>query len=289
MLACADFSFPLLNFDQALDLIAALGFEGVDIGLFAGSSHIDPAEALVDVPASARRLRERMAKRDLCVADMFLTPGSDLLELAANHPDSGERRRSREIYLRALDFAARAGARHLTALPGVVFPGENRQTSLARCSEELAWRVEQADRAAIPFGIEPHIGSIAATPAQASALVEMTPGLTLTLDYGHFISEGVPHEQVDALIPHASHFHARCACKDKLQASFEQNAIDFARVLELMAESGYQGALGVEYVWIDWRGCNEVDNLSETILLRSHLEQLGDALADPGPERARGR
>ncbi len=283
MLACADFSFPLLDFDRALDLIAALGFQGVDVGLFAGSSHIDPAEVLADVPASARRLRERMANRDLCVADMFLIPGSDFEELAANHPDSGERHRSREIFLKALDFAVRAEARHLTALPGVVFEGEGRSTSLARCSEELAWRAEQASLAGVPFGIEPHIGSIADTPTKVRELVEMTPGLTLTLDYGHFISEGVPHAQVDTLVPHASHFHARCACKDKLQASFEQNTIDFSRVLELMARDGYEGALGVEYVWIDWRGCNEVDNLSETILLRNHLKQLEDALAARGP------
>src|SRR4051794_26852684 len=33
-LACADFTFPLLSHDHALDLIAILNFQGVDIGLF---------------------------------------------------------------------------------------------------------------------------------------------------------------------------------------------------------------------------------------------------------------
>ena len=32
--------------------------------------------------------------------------------------------------------------------------------------------------------------------------------------------------------------------------------------------TGYAGYIGVEYVWIDWEHCNEVDNLSETILFR---------------------
>jgi hypothetical protein len=40
-----------------------------------------------------------------------------------------------------------------------------------------------------------------------------------------------------------------------------------------MAEQGYVGAIGVEYVWIDWQRCNEVDNLSETILLRDVIRQ----------------
>ena len=67
---------------------------------------------------------------------------------------------------------------------------------------------------------------------------------------------------------HASHFHARGACRGRLQASFKENTIDFKRVLQAMKRAQYTGFVGVEYVWIDWERCNEVDNLSETILLR---------------------
>jgi len=35
-----------------------------------------------------------------------------------------------------------------------------------------------------------------------------------------------------------------------------------------MQIAGYSGYIGIEYVWIDWQHCNEVDNLSETIQLR---------------------
>ena len=38
-----------------------------------------------------------------------------------------------------------------------------------------------------------------------------------------------------------------------------------------MRASGYAGYLGIEYVWIDWEHCNEVDNLSETIRFRDYL------------------
>ena len=38
-----------------------------------------------------------------------------------------------------------------------------------------------------------------------------------------------------------------------------------------MRQVGYSGYVGVEYVWIDWEHCNEVDNLSETILMRDLL------------------
>ena len=38
-----------------------------------------------------------------------------------------------------------------------------------------------------------------------------------------------------------------------------------------MREADYQGYVAVEYVWVDWELCNEVDNLSETILMRDFL------------------
>ena len=278
MLACANFSFPLLPLDAALDLIATLGFDGVDVGLFAGSSHTDPGELLRDLRGSAADLLSRVQDRGLVVADMFLSPGQDFETLAPNHPDPGERQKSREVFLQALEFTLRTQARHLSALPGIAFPDETREDSLARGAEELAWRAEEAARAGVPFAVEPHIGSIIPTPAEALELVKRAAGLTLTLDYGHFVSEGIPEDEIEPLIEHASHFHARCACRDRLQCSLEQNTIDFGRVLEVMERDAFEGAIGVEYVWIEWRRCNEVDNLSETIrlreLIRQHLERL---------------
>jgi len=38
-----------------------------------------------------------------------------------------------------------------------------------------------------------------------------------------------------------------------------------------MERANYAGYVGVEYVWIDWEHCDEVDNLSETIQLRDRL------------------
>ena len=43
-LACADFTFPLLPHARVLKLIAMLEFEGVDIGLFEGRSHLRPSQ-----------------------------------------------------------------------------------------------------------------------------------------------------------------------------------------------------------------------------------------------------
>jgi len=66
----------------------------------------------------------------------------------------------------------------------------------------------------------------------------------------------------------------------RLQASLANNTIDYGRVLKAMQRCSYPGYVGIEYVWIDWEHCNEVDNLSETILMRDFFRsQNGKARA----------
>ena len=276
--ACADFAFPLLSHAHALDVVAMLGFRGIDIGLFEQRSHLWPSREFKRPRASARRLRGALAARGLQAADVFLQMAPDFVPFAINQPDARRRRRARDWFLRALDYADGLGCRHVTALPGVVFAGEGRASSLARSADELAWRVEQARAAGIVFGTEAHIGSIAATPEEAADLVRRTPGLTLTLDYTHFTRAGVPDRRVEPLVRHASHFHARGACRGRLQCNFKQNTIDYARVLRAMQAANYRGWVGVEYVWIDWEHCNESDNISETLQLRDFLRRTAATL-----------
>ena len=64
-LACADFTFPLLPHDKALDLIAMLGFDGADIGLFEGRSHLWPSRVFEDLRTSAKELSAKLSDRGL--------------------------------------------------------------------------------------------------------------------------------------------------------------------------------------------------------------------------------
>ncbi|MDG3006092.1 sugar phosphate isomerase/epimerase family protein [Paludisphaera mucosa] len=272
-LACADFTFPLLDHDRVLDLIALLDFQGVDVGLFEGRSHLWPSRVFEDLRGSARTLAGKLRDRGLEAADIYLQTAPDFVSLAPNHPDPAKRKQARDWFERAVEFATECGARHVSALPGVAFEEEPAADSWRRCCDELAWRCEAARAQGVVFSVEAHVGSIAPTPAAAAELVRDVPGLTLTLDYTHFTRDGRPDSEIEPLIAHSSHFHARCARPGRLQTSFKENAIDYGRVLDVMKQVGYSGFVGVEYVWIDWEHCNEVDNLSETILLRDHLRE----------------
>ena len=275
-LACADYTFPLLPHDDVLTLIAMLGIRDVDIGLFDHRSHLQPSDQFENVTRSAKTLKKRLDSKGLNLADVFLQVDDDGMSYAINHPDASRRRKARDWFERTLDYAAACGAKHVTISPGVYFEEQGRAESVARGCDELFWRIERAGAYQIVMGVEPHIRSIASRPKSALRLISKVPGLTFSLDYGHFTCVGVPDAEVEPLIPHASHFHVRGARRGMLQASFRDNTIDFARTVEVMKSVGYDGFLTLEYVWVDWEGCNRADNLSETIRFRDFLRPLLD-------------
>jgi sugar phosphate isomerase/epimerase len=273
-LACADFTFPLLPHTKVLQLIAMLEFSGVDIGLFENRSHLWPSREFAQLGPSAQRLRHQLDACGLAAADIFLQMDPDFAPYAINHPEAARRQKARDWFVRTLEYAAQVGARHVTTLPGVVFDGAAPADSWQRAVDELHWRVEQARRFGIVFGVEPHVGSIAPHPQLAADLVAQVHGLTLTLDYTHFIRLDMADAEVEPLVALASHFHVRGARPGRLQTAFKDNAIDYARVLDAMRATGYVGWLGIEYIWLDWEGCNECDTISETILFRDHVRAL---------------
>jgi len=272
-LACSDYTFPLLPHEHVFKLIAALGFEGVDVGLFEDRSHLQPSHVLPHLARSADELSAKVRDQGLQFADMFYQ-ASSFQDRSANDPDPQQRASSRELFLRILEFALRCNAHHVTGLPGIDWEGVPHDTSLKRAADELSWRAEQARVVGVVYSVEAHLGSVAPTPAEAKALIEQAPGLTLTLDYTHFVKQDISQDECEILMPYAAHYHARGTAPGRLQAPMSANQVDFNRVLAAMERAGYQGYMGVEYVWTEWEHCNEVDNLSETVLLRDQLRAL---------------
>ena len=270
--ASADFTFPLLEHDKVIKLIGLLGFDGIDIGLFENRGHLQPSAVFGDAVGNGRLLREKTDDAGIVVADVFLQSDVDFEPKAINHPDKEIRKGVRDWFLKTLEYANACGSKHVTCLPGVCFAGEDYETSFVRAKEELAWRVERAKEAGLIVGTEAHTGSVADTPARAERLVREVPGLTLTLDYTHFAIEGIPDSEVEPLIKYASHFHARGAAKGVLQAVIGENTIDYPRIVEVMQQVGYEGFIGVEYIWMEWQNANRVDNISEGIQLRKVME-----------------
>jgi sugar phosphate isomerase/epimerase len=278
-LSCADYTWPSAPHVLALDIIGGLGFRAVDIGYFAGRSHIRPEAVGDDIAVHAGRLAERCAARGLVIADVFAQP-ADFETAAVNHPDPAERERSLAFFDRALEFGRLAGSPGMTILPGVIFAGEPWEAAAERAAAGLRVRVERAAAAGLRLSVEPHQGSFIDTPERTARLLEMTPGLTLTLDYGHFVFGGAAEDDIEALLPAAAHVQCRGGRTGVLQADMRANSIDFPRMVRGLVDVGYQGFLAAEYVWAEWHRCNEVDNLTETVALRDLLGKALDDTAD---------
>ncbi len=271
-LSCTDFSFPLLDHDRALAVIGLLGLRGADIGLFEGHGHVKPSRELTRPARNGAALKRKLQAHGLAAADVFLQIHAGFAEFAVNHPEAGRRAFAREQFLRALDYARAAGSAHLTLLPGVAFKTEARAASLARSADELAWRVGLARAANLQLAVEPHVGSLMDTPERALDLAGRVPGLGLTLDYAHFTRAGIPDARIEPLAPHATHLHARAARRGRLQGPLKTSTIDFPGALAALRRCRFSGWIALEYVWIDWEHCNEVDVISESVRLKQVLE-----------------
>lgn len=271
--ACADFTFPLVPHDKVISLIALLGFDGVDIGLFENRSHLQPSAVLNQPEKNGKIIGQKTADAGLRVADVFLQCDVEFAPKAINHPNKNIREETKDYFLKMIDYALAGGSKHITCLPGIHYPEESYEQSYGRAVDELAWRIEAAKKAGLIFGVEPHLGSIIDSPAKAEYLARNLKGLTITLDYTHFTKVGIPDEQIEVLIPYASHFHARGAKENELQTVLSENTIDYARIVRKLEEVNYAGFIGVEYIWMDWEGCNRNDNVSESIMLKDLMKK----------------
>ena len=136
-----------------------------------------------------------------------------------------------------------------------------------RTSSACVWR----RRASAAFGCRsrPHLGSVASTPARALELLERTPGLGLAR-LQPLRLPGHPAGGIDPLVPRA---HLPCGARPGVCRRRSGRASSTSSgCMDPPSRAGFEGYVGLEYVWLDWEHCNECDNLAETILLRDRLQ-----------------
>ena len=168
-----------------------------------------------------------------------------------------------------LELAVRLERAGLTILPGIEWPDD--PDSFERAVDELGLRAAEAQREGLRFSVEPHVGSVVPTPDLARRLAETAPGVEMTLDYSHFVRQGMDEESADVLIPFTRHVHVRGASPARVQESSARARSTSSGSSGRSQRGGYDGYLTLEYVWLQWEHCHECDNLAESILLRDRL------------------
>ena len=271
-ISCADYSFPSLPHAQALALVSLLGFDGVDVGLFAGRSAFQPVSHPSQVSELVAPLRHTLLESGLEVADVFVQITQDFHVLSINDPDETVRREAVRRLIVNMDVAAQLGSSGMTVLPGVTH-AVGQAASMELAAESLSTLVLAAADRGLALSVEAHVESLIDTVDRTEDLLGMTPGLNLTLDHAHYVRRGERLSEIDRLVPRARHVQARGATRTELQASMADNVIDFPAMVDHLASLHYSGWIATEYVWSPWYECNRVDNLTETVALRDLLRK----------------
>lgn len=279
-ISCADYSFPLLPREQRFALLQLLGFEYVDIGLFEGSNGLRPGQLLAEPRKFGRQLKRDLIHAGLRASDVFLQTGLTPVDASDNDPNLIVRSQNRKTFVLTLELCAELECTHLTGLPGISHKGVGEKDSYELAVEEIGWRQRVASSSGICYAIEPHVDSICPNVEEARALLEAVPGLTLTLDYGHFVYQKISPRQVHTLLPSASHVHLRGGAPHRLQVPVDESEIDFNGIIRRLHKNQYRGFLAITYRRDTWMECTHTDNVSETILLRNQLME--SLRPDPG-------
>jgi len=270
---CTSWSWSLLPFEKVVKIMNILGFRHIDVGAFTGWAHFDADDLARDPQGMAARVRGAVERYEMTFTDLFVTFGRDLVERCVNHPDASSRHANVETFKGITDFCALTRIPGVTLCPGVEHASLGRNDSFDLAVEGLTPLVAVGRDAGLRVSIEPHVESIVESPEETLRLLTQVDNLLLTLDYAHFIAQGYAQDQVDPLLIHAAHFHARQARRGENQCRTREGEIDFARIMSLLEKKAYAGYVALEYVWEQWQNNDRVDVLSETVLLSRILKE----------------
>ncbi|MFF7167107.1 sugar phosphate isomerase/epimerase family protein [Streptomyces sp. NPDC008086] len=241
-----------LRLDDALGLLADLGYDGV--GLTLDHMHLDPLAP--DLAARTARVARRLG--ELGLAATVETGARYVLDPRRKHGPSlldadpeGRAARTR-LLITAVKVAADLGAHAVHCFSGITPPGTDDDIAWQRLCEALAPVLDAAAAADVPLAIEPEPGHLLATLADFHHLrtsLDSPPPLGLTLDIGHCqcLEPHPPAECVRAAAPWLRHVQIedmRRGVHEHLP--FGDGEIDFPPVLDALAATGYQGLTVVE-------------------------------------------
>jgi sugar phosphate isomerase/epimerase len=268
--ACHTWAFNDLTLPEALGNIARMGFRYVDIG---SGPNLNTRRAVETPVKAAAELRNDLDLFNLKLSDLYLL--MPRISLA----DEDKRQKELDLYKALIPFAVALNAPGITLSPGLAHPPEDTE-AYERTAAALREMVKLGQEARLPVSIEPHLDSMAQSPAQVLQFIQDVPGLKLTLDWAQMVCQDVFHDEIIGLLPYVRHIHIRQAAREQLQTPFERGRINIKQVVEDVLAAGYTGVICVEYMNnTGWHGMLAVNNIKESARMRDELRTARDAAA----------
>jgi sugar phosphate isomerase/epimerase len=243
-LGCSTISFRHEGLPSALETIAGLGFEEIDLGALPGvCDHVpydldNDAVSAVTADVAASGLRIRSVNGDIGDLNAVL---------------DGKGRAAREAHLEALlTLTANTGSKALVLPCGALDhdPVRSIEEDLDSIAGELIW----AGNRAAEFGVELwteslHFLRFCWNLERAGLLAERlsASGVGIVMDFSHIVAAGEDAlEYIGRHQGRISHVHLRDAVPGNINLSIGNGDADFAAGLHALATSGYTGHFSLE-------------------------------------------
>jgi protein FrlC len=243
--------FPL---DQAVESIAALGFEAVEV--LCDAPHWFPGRT---THAEAERLAERLDRLGLVVSNLNANtangyfnplPPENVFEPSLSSRDPQWRRWRLDYSIAALRLARIVGAPNISVTSGHAGSGGPPAEGLALLADSLKRLCEAAEPLGIRVGVEYEPGLLVERAAELAELIERvgSPLLGANLDIGHSWLDGeLPEQAVSLLAGRIWNLHLEDIAGGKHYHLIPgEGDLPFGRYLAALERAGYAGFYTLE-------------------------------------------
>lgn len=229
---------------QGLALARRLGFINIDIGIGGGNAHFDPQAVGANPDPFAEIVLHEVDRLGVQLNECFLLN----FGWPINSPDPGLRQKSNELFPGVCHFARSVGCRSVLVIPGPLHVDFGIEQSVEWSIGVLQEMVATALDYGLFLNFEPDVESFAKTPEVADELCQRIPGLGLTLDYSHFVCQGIDPSRIALLHRHVRHVHIRQAVPSRIATDFDKGIINYPGIFHQLESIGYSGLYCIEYL-----------------------------------------
>lgn len=242
-LGYSTWGMPKMKIDDAVNLIASLGYDGMEISVLpAWTTSIDTLDA-----DERKRILKLVNDKGLTIS--AISGHASLLEAdpADNERNLGRLKAAIDL---AVQWEQNGRIPYVNTLSGGRTADWDAQKAIF--AERLLPAAEYAASKGVTLAMEPHVDGLVDTPERMVEILEMTnaPALKVNFDISHFDILGMTTEEsVSILVPHSVHTHVkdqRGRYPDYEFLTPGEGDFDYVDYLKTMQKYGYDGFINAE-------------------------------------------
>ena len=240
---CSTITLRHLPLEEALRVIAGLGFTEIDLGALPGVCDHVPYELTSD---AVKEVAEVVRASGLAVRSV----NADIGDLN-RRLDAQETAERRQHLLRLIDLCQAIGSTGLVLPNGALQhePIVSLEDDLDLVADQLSSTQQECAAAGLELWVEaPHYFRLCYNLDRSAALATRLPAdLGLICDVSHIVASGsTPRQFIHDHADRIRHVHLRDAEPGYIHHSIGNGQVDFADTADALAEMGYTGKLSLE-------------------------------------------